>query len=91
MKAPTKEQLLADVLSNATWNEIAQKYGYSDPRFLRKLARRYDLPKRRAILKPSEHALRRMIQEEGLTPYQIADQLGYGPGGWSNIYAYCRE
>ena len=24
MKAPTKEQLLADVLSNATWNEIAQ-------------------------------------------------------------------
>ncbi len=41
MKAPTKEQLLADVLSNATWNEIAQKYGYSDPRFLRKLARRY--------------------------------------------------
>ena len=30
MKAPTKEQLLADVLSNATWNEIAQKYGYSD-------------------------------------------------------------
>ena len=91
MKAPTKEQLLADVLSNATWNEIAQKYGYSDPRFLRKLARRYDLPKRRAILKPSEQALRRMIQEEGLTPYQIADQLGYGPGGWSNIYAYCRE
>ena len=73
MKAPTKEQLLADVLSNATWNEIAQKYGYSDPRFLRKLARRYDLPKRRAILKPSEQALRRMIQEEGLTPYRIAD------------------
>ena len=34
MKAPTKEQLLADVLSNATWNEIAQKDGYSDPRFL---------------------------------------------------------
>ena len=91
MKAPTKEQLLSDVLSSATWKEIADKYGYSDARFLRKLARRYDLPPRRTILKPSEEDLRRMVQQEGLTPYQIADRLGYGPGGWSNIYAYCRK
>ena len=91
MKTPTKEQLLADVLSDATWNEIADKYGYSDSRFLRKLARRYDLPKRRVILKPAESKLRQMIQDEGLTPYQIADKLGYRSGGWSNIYAYCRE
>ena len=91
LKAPSKEQLLQDVLSDASWKVIAQKYGYSDARFLRKLARRYDLPKRRTILKPSEDELRRMIQEEGLTPYEIADRLGYGEGGWSNIYAYCRE
>ena len=91
MKTPTKEQLLADVLSNASWKDISDKYGYSDPRFLRKLARRYGLPPRRVILKPSETDLRRMIQEEGLTPYQIAEKLGYGPGGWSNIYAYCRK
>lgn len=91
MKAPSKEQLLADVLSDATWKEIADKYGYSDARFLRKLARRYDLPKRRTILKPSKETLRSMIQDEGLTPYQVAEKLGYGPDGWSNIYAYCRE
>jgi hypothetical protein len=91
MKAPSRDQLLADVLSDATWREIAAKYGYSDPRFLRKLARRYDLPQRRVIRKPSEEQLRAMIRDEGLTPYQIAERLGYGSGGWSNIYAYCRE
>ncbi len=91
MKAPSKEQLLADVLSQATWKDIATKYGYSDARFLRKLARRYGLPYRRVIRKPSETDLRRMIQVEGLTPYQIADRLGYQKGGWSDIYAYCRE
>ena len=91
MKSPTKEQLLADVLSDASWKEIADKYGYSSPTFLRKLARRYDLPSRRIILKPSEEDLRKMILEDGLTPYQIAEKLGYGPGGWSNIYKYCRD
>ncbi len=54
MKAPSREQLLADVLSDAKWSEIAEKYGYSDARFLRKLARRYGLPQRRIIRKPSE-------------------------------------
>lgn len=91
MKAPSKEQLLADVLSDASWKEIADKYGYTDSAFLRKLARRYDLPKRRVIRKPSESDLRHMIIDEGLTPYQIADKLGYGEGGWSNIYKYCRD
>lgn len=91
MKTPSKEQLLADVLSDATWKEIAQRYGYSDSRFLRKLAQRYHLPKRRKILKPTESELRRMIQQEGLTPYQIADKLGYSKAGWSNIYSYCRK
>lgn len=91
MKTPTKEQLLADVLSDASWKEIAAKYGYTDPRFLRKLARRYDLPHRRIILKPTEEELRKMILEDGLTPYEVADKLGYGPDGWSNIYKYCRD
>lgn len=91
MKAPTKDQLYQDVLSSMSWKEIAAKYGYSDSRFLRKLAVRYDLPKRRTILKPSETVLRKMILDEHLTPRQIADKLGYGAGGWSNIYAYCRE
>ena len=91
MKAPTRELLLADVLSDLTWKEIADKYGYTDPRFLRKLARRYDLPPRRTILKPTEAELRKMILAEGLTPYEVADKLGYGEGGWSNIYKYCRD
>ena len=91
MKAPSKEQLLADVLSDATWKQIADKYGYTDSRFLRKLARRYELPARRVILKPSEQELRQMIQTEALTPRQVAQKLGYGPEGWSNIYKYCRD
>lgn len=91
MKAPSREQLLADVLSDAKWSEIAEKYGYSDARFLRKLARRYGLPQRRIIRKPGEAELRRLILDEHLTPYQVAERLGYGSGGWSNIYAYCRE
>lgn len=91
MKAPTKEQLLADIQTDATWKEISEKYGYSDPRFIRKLASRYGLPKRRIILKPSEAELRKMILSDGLTPGQVAEKLGYGENGWSNIYAYCRE
>ena len=91
MKAPAKEQLLADVLSDASWKEIADKYGYSSPTFLRKLARRYNLPYRRTFLKPSESELRQMILVDKLTPYDIAEKLGYGPGGWSNIYKYCRD
>ena len=30
MKAPTKEQLLADVLSNATWNEATRTLAFSE-------------------------------------------------------------
>ena len=44
----------------------------------------------RKILKPTKEKLSAMI-ESGLTPYQIADQLGYREGGWSNIYKYCRD
>ena len=91
MKAPSREQLLSDVMSELTWKQIAEKYGYSDSRFLRKLANRYNLPKRRIILKPTEEVLRRLILVENMTPCQVASHLGYGEGGWSNIYKYCRD
>jgi hypothetical protein len=90
-KCPTKEQLLQDILSDLSWFEIAEKYGYTDARFLRKKAALWDLPPRRKILKPTKSELSTMIYDQHLTPYQIAKALGYGEGGWSNIYAYCRE
>jgi hypothetical protein len=90
-KAPTPEQLLEDMLSDMPWKEIAQKYDYSDSRFLRKLAKRWDLPKRRKIFKPSKEELETLIYEQKLTPYDIAEKLGYAENGWSLIYKYCRE
>lgn len=90
-KCPTRDQLLQDVLSDLSWSAIAEKYGYSDPRFLRKKARQWNLPPKRKILKPSKEVLSQMLYEDHLTPYQISEKLGYGEGGWSNIYAYCRE
>ena len=32
-----------------------------------------------------------MLYRQEMTPSEIASALGYGNGGWSNIYAYCRE
>lgn len=90
-KCPTKEQLLADILSDQSWVSIAEKYGYSDPRFLRKKAKQWSLPPKRKILKPDKETLANMLYNQNMTPYQIAEALGYGDGGWSNIYAYCRE
>lgn len=91
MKRPTKEQLEVDVMSDLSWRDIALKYGYTDSAFLRKLARRYEFPPRRKLITPSKETLYQMICVEGLTPYVVADKLGYGKGGWSNVYAYCRE
>jgi hypothetical protein len=91
MKRPTKEMLEVDVMSDLTWPEIAAKYGYTDSRFLRTLAKRYELPPRRKLITPSKETLYQLICVEGLTPYEVADKLGYGKGGWSNVYAYCRE
>jgi hypothetical protein len=76
-KAPTREPLLEDVLSDLSWKEIAIKYDYSDSRFLRKLAVRWDLPKRRKILKPLKEELEDLIYIQKLTPYEISDKLGY--------------
>lgn len=91
MKCPSKEQLYYDIASDLTWTEIAHKYGYSDSTFLRKKARQWCFPKRRTILKPSKDYLEDLIQNQGLNPYEIAKLLGYGEGGWSNIYKYCRD
>lgn len=90
-KCPTKDQLLLDVLSDLPWSAIAEKYGYSDARFLRKKAKQWNLPPRRTILKPSKEQLSEMLYQKNMTPYEIADALGYGEGGWANIYSYCRE
>jgi len=90
-KCPSRDQLLQDVLSDLSWSAIAEKYGYTDARFLRKKAKQWGLPARRTIRKPSKELLADMLQRQNMTPYQIADVLGYGEGGWSNIYAYCRE
>lgn len=91
MKCPTKEQLYADVISDLSWSEIASKYGYTSPTFLRKKARLWNLPQRRVILKPSKEELENLIVNQNLSPAEIAVKLGYGEGGWSNIYKYCRD
>lgn len=90
-KCPTRDQLLQDVISDRSWSSIAEKYGYSDPRFLRKKAKIWNLPPRRKILKPDKETLANMLYNQHMSPPQIAKALGYGEGGWSNIYAYCRE
>lgn len=90
-KCPSKDQLLLDVLSELPWSAIAEKYGYSDARFLRKKAKQWNLPPRRTILKPGKEQLSEMLYQKNMTPYEIADALGYGEGGWANIYSYCRE
>lgn len=43
-KCPTREQLLADVLSPISWAEIAAKYGYKSSKFLETKARKWMLP-----------------------------------------------
>lgn len=90
-KCPSKEQLLQDVLSDLPWSAIAEKYGYTDPRFLRKKAAHWGFPPRRQFLKPSKDELADMLYNKQMSPTQIAKALGYGEGGWSNIYAYCRK
>lgn len=90
-KCPSKEELLKDVLSDLPWSAIAEKYGYCDARFLRKKAKQWGFPSRRTILKPSKEQLCDMLYGQNMSPSQIAEALGYGNGGWSNIYAYCRE
>lgn len=68
-------------------------YGHPENyRNVRRAYKRHQIePFRRPKLKPSKEALTQMIVERGMTPRMVAEALGYGPDGWSNIYAYCRE
>lgn len=71
-------------------NEI---YGHSgNYRNIRRAYKRHGIePFRVEKLKPSKETLEEMVIGKGMTPYEIAKQLGYGNQGWSNVYAYCRE
>lgn len=94
----TKERFTRELLERfkemgLTTTEISTML-YGHPENYRNIRRAY---KRHGIepckiqpLKPSKEELERMIKE-GKTPYEIADELGYGTGGWSNIYKYCRD
>ncbi|MDE2102909.1 MAG: hypothetical protein KGL39_37035 [Patescibacteria group bacterium] len=42
-------------------------------------------------IRPTEESLRNLLLEEGLTVKQVAQRLGYGEHGWSNVYAWCRK
>lgn len=68
-------------------------YGHTENyRNIRRAYKRHGIePFRIEALKPSKEVLEEMICNRGMTPYQVAELLGYGPLGWSNIYAYCRE
>lgn len=90
-KCPTRDQLFLDITSELSWFEIAEKYAYSDSRFLRKKAKQWELPQKRKILKPTKEVLSDMLYRQKLNPTEIAAKLGYGKDGWSNIYKYCRE
>ena len=69
-KCPTQEQLLQDVLSDLSWFEIAEKYGYTDARFLRKKAAQWGFPPRRKILKPTKEELSDMLYRQNMNPYR---------------------
>lgn len=68
---------------------------YGHPENYRNIRRAYKrhgiMPYTIEPLKPSKEELKRLIIEEGKSPVEVAQLLGYGPLGWSNIYAYCRE
>lgn len=68
-------------------------YGHADNyRNIRRAYKRHGIePFRAEKLKPSREVLEELICKRGMTPYQAAAELGYGPLGWSNVYAYCRE
>ena len=87
---PTKEQLFDDFFSGLAWSEIAYKYGYKDSKSVRVLAKKYGLPMRRTILKPTKELLEHMILDEKLNPYEIAEKLGYKNGDCL-IRRYCKE
>ncbi len=90
----TKELLEEFKRREMTLTEISMEiYGHADNyRNVRRAYKRHQIePYRRPKLKPSRETLINMIVEQGMNPRAVAEALGYGPDGWSNIYAYCRE
>jgi len=90
----TKELLEEFKKREMTLTQISNEiYGHPENyRNVRRAYKRHGIePFRVGNLKPSKADLEDLILERGLTPYQVAELLGYGPLGWSNIYAYCRE
>lgn len=90
----TKELLEEFKAREMTLTQISNEI-YGHPENYRNIRRAYIRhgiePFRVENLKPSKGDLEDLILRRGLNPYQVADLLGYGPLGWSNIYAYCRE
>jgi len=90
----TKELLEEFKKREMTLTQISNEiYGHTENyRNVRRAYKRHGIePFRVGNLKPSKADLEDLILERGLTPYQVAELLGYGPLGWSNIYACCRE
>lgn len=90
----TRELLEEFKARKMTLTQISTEiYGHTENyRNIRRAYKRHGIePFRIEALKPSKEVLEEMICNRGMTPYQVADELGYGPLGWSNIYAYCRE
>jgi hypothetical protein len=94
----TKEIFTRELLEHfkgmgLTTTEISKMiYGHPENyRNIRRAYRRHSIePCKTQPLKPSREELEQMINS-GKTPYEIANELGYGNGGWSNIYKYCRD
>lgn len=77
-----------------TLTEISKEiYGHIENyRNIRRAYKRHGIePYRLPVLKPSKDTLVDMIVNQGMSPYEVADALGYGADGWSNIYKYCRD
>lgn len=77
-----------------TLTEISNEiYGHPENyRNIRRAYKRHGIePYRVEPLKPSMETLKEMVMDRGMTPSEVAKELGYGNLGWSNIYAYCRE
>lgn len=90
----TKELLLDFKARGLTLTDISNEiYGHPENyRNIRRAYKRHQIePYRIPVLKPTQEKLEELIIERGMTPRMVAEELGYGPNGWSNIYAYCRE
>lgn len=68
----------ADYDAGVPWSQIAEKYGYTDPRYLRKAARRLGWERRYHAFTREQLAVH---LESGLSPDQIGELYGLTGGG----------